>query len=130
MGEMKDCVGSSRQNNIVIAVFENPYKVDPPLDCYSYNSYTKIKLVYDPGFMTCFYKGKNCPESDYAPEVPGAWVKGIRSSSVARLENEHPEFIECLIDVESVLIDEDELLEDLILCLVAAVHTKYNGATP
>ena len=57
MGEKMDCVRSARQSHTVAAVSENPYQVDPPLDCYSYNSYTKIKLVYDPGFMTCFYKG-------------------------------------------------------------------------
>ena len=49
---------------------------------------------------------------------------------VPRGEDEHLELINFLSDMESVLTEEDELLEDLILCLIAPVHSKYTGASP
>ena len=45
-------------------------------------------------------------------------------------EDEHLELIDFLSEMESVLTEEDELLEDLILCLIAPVHSKYTGASP
>ena len=49
---------------------------------------------------------------------------------VPRGEDEHLELIDFLSDIESLLTEEDELLEDLILCLLAPVHSKYTGASP
>ena len=49
---------------------------------------------------------------------------------VPRGEDEHLELIDFLSDMESVLTEEDELLEDLILCLIAPVHSIYTGASP
>ena len=49
---------------------------------------------------------------------------------VPRWEDEHLELIDFLSEMESVLTEEDELLEDLILCLIAPVHSKYTGASP
>ena len=45
-------------------------------------------------------------------------------------EDEHLELIDFLSEMESVLTEEDELLEDLFLCLIAPVHSKYTGASP
>ena len=49
---------------------------------------------------------------------------------VPRGEDEHLELIGFLSDMESVLTEEDELLEELILCLIAPVHSKYTAASP
>ena len=49
---------------------------------------------------------------------------------VPRGKDEHLELIGFLSDMESVLTEEDEFLEDLILCLIAPVHSKYTGASP
>ena len=49
---------------------------------------------------------------------------------VPRGEDENLELIDFLSEMESVLTEEDELLEDLILCLIAPVHSKYTGASP
>ena len=49
---------------------------------------------------------------------------------VPRGEDEHLELIDFLSEMESVLTEEDELLQDLILCLIAPVHSKYTGASP
>ena len=49
---------------------------------------------------------------------------------VPRAEDKHLELIDFLSEMESVLTEEDELLEDLILCLIAPVHSKYTGASP
>ena len=49
---------------------------------------------------------------------------------VPRREDEHLELINFLSDMESVLTQEDEVLENLILCLIAPVHSKYTGASP
>ena len=49
---------------------------------------------------------------------------------VPRGEDEHLELIGFLSDMESVLTEEDELLKDLILCLIAPVHSNYTGASP
>ena len=49
---------------------------------------------------------------------------------VPRGEDEHLELIDFLSEMKSVLTEEDELLEDLILCLIAPVHSKYTGASP
>ena len=49
---------------------------------------------------------------------------------VPRGEDEHLELIDFLSEMESVLTEEDELPEDLILCLIAPVHSKYTGASP
>ena len=49
---------------------------------------------------------------------------------VPRGEDKHLELIDFLSEMESVLTEEDELLEDLILCLIAPVHSKYTGASP
>ena len=49
---------------------------------------------------------------------------------VSRGEDKHLELIDFLSDMESVLTEEDELLEDLILCLIAPVRSKHTGASP
>ena len=48
---------------------------------------------------------------------------------VPRGKDENLELIGFLSDMESVLTEEDEFLEDLILCLIAPVHSKYTGAS-
>ena len=49
---------------------------------------------------------------------------------VPRGEDEHLELIDFMSEMEYVLTEEDEFLEDLILCLIAPVHSKYTGASP
>ena len=44
---------------------------------------------------------------------------------VARWEDEHLELIDFFMYMESVFIEGDELLEELIICFVAPVHSKY-----
>ena len=45
-------------------------------------------------------------------------------------EDEHMELIDFLRDIESELIEEDELLEQLIHCLVPPAHTKNTEVPP
>ena len=49
---------------------------------------------------------------------------------VARWKDEHLELIDSLGDIESVLIEEDELLDEPIFCLVTPVHNNYSGVLP
>ena len=58
-GKRMDCVDIvlSYRASASASVFVNPYQNDPPHDCYAFDSHENIKLVHDPGYMTCFYKG-------------------------------------------------------------------------
>ena len=49
---------------------------------------------------------------------------------VARWEDEHLELIDFFMYMESVFIEGGELLEELIICFAAPVHSKYTEVPP
>ncbi|XP_075258448.1 uncharacterized protein LOC142350483 [Convolutriloba macropyga] len=89
---MRECATKVQETaSAFAAVMENPYESHPPYQCYAINyptDYATVNLVQDSGYMTCYLKDRSsCPANDYAPQSPGAWIRGVQPSSAAHTQS-------------------------------------------